>query len=48
MITQFCELVEFGAVQKCVQLLELQNSCKKKYFPVKIGVETAENEPSNF
>ena len=37
---------EFGAVQKNANLVDLEKCCKNEYLVAKIGVDTAENEPS--
>ena len=42
------ENVEFGAVRKRVNLVDLEECCKMsiQYLGAKIGVDPAENEPS--
>ena len=46
----FCEYFEFGAVRRCVNLVDLEeftlNSLKDEYLVAKIGFDTEENEPS--
>ena len=41
----FSEFV-FGAVQGCVNLVDLKKMLENAYLVAKIGVDTAENEPS--
>ena len=43
---QKCENVEFGAVQKCANLVELEKCCKMSIHLQKIDLDTAENEPT--
>ena len=43
---QKCENVEFGAVQKCANLVELEKCCKMSIHLQKIDFDTAENKPT--
>ena len=44
-LTKCSCIVEFGVVHKCVNLLDLVKELSNEYLLVKIGVDTAENEP---
>ena len=43
-LTKFSRIVECGAVQKCVNLVDLVKSFQE-YLLAKFGVDTAENGP---
>ena len=45
-LTNFCEYFEFGAVLRCVNLVDLEKCLKNEYLVAKIGFDTEENEPS--
>ena len=45
-LTNFCEYFEFGAVRRCVNLVDLEQCLKNEYVVAKIGFDTEENEPS--
>ena len=49
---QFCEIFEFGAVRRCINLVhdDLKNSCEMSIsiYLQKIVLDKAENEPSKF
>ena len=47
-LTNFCEYFEFGAVRRCVNLVDLEKCFNNEYLVAKIGFDTEENEPSKF
>ena len=45
-IVKELQKIEIGAVQRCLNLVDLAKMLKDAYLLVKIGVDTCENEPS--
>ena len=41
-----CEDFKFRAVQTCDNLVDFEKTLQNEYLDAKIGVDTAENEPS--
>ena len=44
-LTQFSRIFEFGAVQKFVNLVDLEKMLQNEYLVANIGFDSAENEP---
>jgi len=47
-IVKICELLEFGALQKLVNRVDLKKMLYNESLLANIGFDTTENEPSNF